>query len=200
MDLKPLKQIYSHRIFRIPDYQRGYAWQKEHLRDFWEDLVNLESDRNHYTGMLTLKSIPDETFEKDSEEYWLLDDQGYRAFHIVDGQQRLTTFVIFIQSLIETIKNLPENFEKDNHEIFLGHVKLSEIIEDFLVKEQEPDRIVKTYKFGYTVDHQTGSHLILYHPSKPTLSIPNHKELAPGLLRALLRKSSITVEEFLSHT
>jgi predicted RNA binding protein YcfA (HicA-like mRNA interferase family) len=52
-------------------------------------------------------------------------------------------------------------------------------------------------KFGYILDHQTGSHMILYHDSRPTLSIPNHKELAPGLLRGLIRKSGLTVEEFL---
>ncbi len=52
-------------------------------------------------------------------------------------------------------------------------------------------------KFGYILDHQTGSHMILYHEERPTLSIPNHKELAPGLLRALIRKSGLTVEEFL---
>lgn len=52
-------------------------------------------------------------------------------------------------------------------------------------------------KFGYILDHQTGSHLILYHSIKPTLSVPNHKELAPGLLRALIKKSGISVEEFL---
>jgi len=52
-------------------------------------------------------------------------------------------------------------------------------------------------RFGYTVDHQTGSHIILYHESRPTLSVPDHKELAPGLLRGLIRKSGLTVEEFL---
>jgi len=52
-------------------------------------------------------------------------------------------------------------------------------------------------KFGYILDHQTGSHMILYHERRPTLSIPNHKELAPGLLRGLIRKSGLTVEEFL---
>ena len=52
-------------------------------------------------------------------------------------------------------------------------------------------------KFGYILDHQTGSHMILYHESRPTLSVPNHKELAPGLLRGLIRKSGLTVEEFL---
>jgi len=39
--------------------------------------------------------------------------------------------------------------------------------------------------------------MILYHDSKPTLSIPNHKELAPGLLKSQIRKSGITIEEFL---
>ena len=28
--------------------------------------------------------------------------------------------------------------------------------------------------FGYIIDYQTGSHIILYHESKPTLSVPNH--------------------------
>lgn len=37
-------------------------------------------------------------------------------------------------------------------------------------------------KFGYILDHQTGSHMILYHKSRPTLSVPEHIELAPGLL------------------
>ena len=52
-------------------------------------------------------------------------------------------------------------------------------------------------KFGYVVDHQTGSHMLLYHESRPTLSIPDHRELAPGLLRGLIRKSGLTVDEFL---
>jgi predicted RNA binding protein YcfA (HicA-like mRNA interferase family) len=52
-------------------------------------------------------------------------------------------------------------------------------------------------KFGYVLDHQTGSHMILWHKSKPTLSIPNHRELAPGLLRSLIRQAGLTVDEFL---
>ena len=52
-------------------------------------------------------------------------------------------------------------------------------------------------KFGYSVDHQTGSHIILYHQSRPTLSVPNHKELAPGLLRGLIRKSGISLDDFI---
>lgn len=52
-------------------------------------------------------------------------------------------------------------------------------------------------KIGYFVDHNTGSHMILYHDSRLTLSVPGHKELAPGLLRGLIRRAGIEVEEFI---
>jgi len=53
-------------------------------------------------------------------------------------------------------------------------------------------------KLGYEIDHQTGSHLILRNknPPKRRLTVPNHKELARGTLRAIIRQSGLTVEEF----
>lgn len=53
-------------------------------------------------------------------------------------------------------------------------------------------------KLGYEVDHQTGSHIILRHRDPPhrRLSVPDHKELAKGTLRALIRQAGLTVEEF----
>lgn len=53
-------------------------------------------------------------------------------------------------------------------------------------------------KVGYYVDHQQGSHIILYNDSHgyPPLTIPNHKELAPGLLLAQIKRAKLTVEEF----
>lgn len=54
-------------------------------------------------------------------------------------------------------------------------------------------------KVGYYLDHQEGSHMILYNKEIGTLplSIPNHKELAPGLLRAQIKRANLTIEEFL---
>ena len=49
---------------------------------------------------------------------------------------------------------------------------------------------------GYTLDHQTGSHIILRHPSGRRLTVPNHRELAKGTLRALLREAGLTKEQF----
>lgn len=61
------------------------------------------------------------------------------------------------------------------------------------------EAIRRFQRAGYYVDRQTGSHIILYNkqPGSPPLSIPNHKELAPGLLRAQIRRAGLTVEEFL---
>ena len=54
-------------------------------------------------------------------------------------------------------------------------------------------------KIGYEIDHQTGSHIILRQQAPPyrRLSVPNHKELAKGTLRSLIREAGLTVEEFL---
>ena len=51
-------------------------------------------------------------------------------------------------------------------------------------------------KIGYCLDHQTGSHMILYHPHRLPLSIPNHKELANGLLKSQIKRAGITQQEF----
>jgi predicted RNA binding protein YcfA (HicA-like mRNA interferase family) len=53
-------------------------------------------------------------------------------------------------------------------------------------------------KLGYQVDHQTGSHIILRHPQMRRLTVPNHRELAKGTLRALIREAGITKEESVS--
>jgi predicted RNA binding protein YcfA (HicA-like mRNA interferase family) len=53
-------------------------------------------------------------------------------------------------------------------------------------------------RIGYELDEQHGSHMILRHADPPhrRLSVPNHKELAKGTLRALIREAGLTVEEF----
>ncbi len=46
---------------------------------------------------------------------------------------------------------------------------------------------------------QVGSHLVMVKPGlRVNLSVPQHKELSIGTLRALIRHSGMTVDEFLS--
>jgi predicted RNA binding protein YcfA (HicA-like mRNA interferase family) len=52
-------------------------------------------------------------------------------------------------------------------------------------------------KLGWQVARQRGSHIILVkEEARATLSVPDHKEVARGTLRALIRAAGLTVEEF----
>jgi len=54
-------------------------------------------------------------------------------------------------------------------------------------------------KAGWQVMGQVGSHLVMVKAgSRANLSIPQHKELSVGTLRALIRHASLTVDEFLA--
>ncbi|MDE2273365.1 MAG: type II toxin-antitoxin system HicA family toxin [Gammaproteobacteria bacterium] len=53
-------------------------------------------------------------------------------------------------------------------------------------------------KAGWTAAGQVGSHLVLVKQGvRVNLSIPQHKELSVGALRALIRHAGMSVEEFL---
>lgn len=58
--------------------------------------------------------------------------------------------------------------------------------------------VVAFTKVGYEISHQTGSHIILRRVEPPHrhLSVPNHREVAKGTLRGLIRDAGLTVEEF----
>jgi predicted RNA binding protein YcfA (HicA-like mRNA interferase family) len=52
--------------------------------------------------------------------------------------------------------------------------------------------------FGWQVARQRGSHIIMIKDGEmATLSVPDHKEVAKGTLRSLIRAAGITVEEFI---
>jgi predicted RNA binding protein YcfA (HicA-like mRNA interferase family) len=53
-------------------------------------------------------------------------------------------------------------------------------------------------RLGYEFDRQRGSHIVLRDPRPPhrRLVVPDHRELATGTLRALIREAGITVEQF----
>ena len=59
-------------------------------------------------------------------------------------------------------------------------------------------RIVRAFeKLGWEVARQRGSHIILVKESSiATLSVPDHREVARGTLRSLIRDAGLTVEEF----
>lgn len=51
---------------------------------------------------------------------------------------------------------------------------------------------------GYEQDRQRGSHIILRQQAYPhrRIVVPDHKEVAKGTLRSIIRLTGLTVEEF----
>jgi len=53
-------------------------------------------------------------------------------------------------------------------------------------------------KFGWTVVRQSGSHIVMTKLGElASLSVPNHREVARGTLRSLIRSADLTVDEFI---
>ncbi|HBJ33555.1 MAG TPA: DUF4268 domain-containing protein [Planctomycetaceae bacterium] len=200
---KPLDSLFKEKLFRIPDFQRGYSWGREQLDAFWEDLVNLPDGRAHYTGVLTLKEIPLSNVSEEAKEFWLIDDHSYKLYHIVDGQQRLTTFTLFLQALIELLRNLPENQGAADDAIYLTDTLTIAVVESkFLFQVKPGGMAFRTYKFGYTIDNPSYEYMryrILGEAGAGTVSetfytlnLSNGKLYFAEQLRAWYEKEGIT--------
>jgi uncharacterized protein with ParB-like and HNH nuclease domain len=101
--------------YEIPKFQRDYTWEAEHWDDLWQDIKALLSneDSEHYMGYLVLQT------------------SNNKEFHIIDGQQRLTTMSLLILSTLKCLKDLidssidPENNLKRKDSLlnsYIGYV------------------------------------------------------------------------------
>ena len=81
--------LFSQRKFRVPRYQRPYAWGIEQTSEFWNDLIT--NNEPYFLGSFV--------FCNENEK-----DEGY--VEIIDGQQRLLTITIYIAALRDLAKSI----------------------------------------------------------------------------------------------
>ena len=77
--------------YRVPLYQRPYAWSKDQWEDLFEDLNSLKPDDVHFLGSIVV--VPE-------GEHRL----GVNYFQVVDGQQRLATLLIWLSAIRDLAK------------------------------------------------------------------------------------------------
>ena len=95
MSNKKINDFFNGRFFEIPKYQRGYAWEIRNVRDLFEDIQEaIESDSSHYIGTFVLSTA----------------NEGNNTYCIVDGQQRVATITMVINSIIQGLKKLDRNY------------------------------------------------------------------------------------------
>ena len=98
-----LQQLFHQRVFRVPDYQRGYSWERRHVQDFLDDLDLLRPNKYHYTGTVVLH------VDKSQSQQWDEEGHAYWSADIVDGQQRLTTILMVLDGIRRYLSGCSES-------------------------------------------------------------------------------------------
>ena len=85
-----LELIGNGKTYRVPPYQRDYAWTEEAWEDFWNDILDLrrQTEGRHYMGALVVQGQTD------------------REFTIIDGQQRLATLSLLSLAVIDKLQRM----------------------------------------------------------------------------------------------
>ncbi len=122
IDQKSIKDLFSDSKadFLIPDYQRPYAWQDKECQTLWDDIFTFAFPDNDYSK-----------FNGDNDEYFLGPIVTFKNENkkqeIIDGQQRLTTLMLFLRAFYEKYGSM-----KDPNSI-----KTKEVIEKCIWKTDE---------------------------------------------------------------
>ena len=74
--------------YRVPIYQRNYAWTKDEIEQLLNDINDIDStfEGKYYLGSLIVNQL------------------GANYYDVIDGQQRLTTLFLMLSFLIELIE------------------------------------------------------------------------------------------------
>lgn len=149
--LEGVGTVLKNRRFQVPTYQRGYAWQSEHVEALLEDIADAISskEKEYFLGSMVVTSTASERLE------------------VVDGQQRLTTVSLMILAIKEKFRQ-DKDYETVNalNSEFLAS-------SDRRTKEREPKLILNE------VDNEIYQDLLEDYDTalKKKVRRPSHKRL-----------------------
>ena len=140
---KKISSLFDGRtIFNIPEYQRAYAWSYLQLMDFMDDINNQKVRRSYFLGTVLFE-------EKRLEG-------NYELIDIVDGQQRLTTIIIFMSVLIFRLRELSSS-EEESEDIDLLYETYVKHRRQYKLRALEEDN---DYFHSYILENKNGKDFI----------------------------------------
>lgn len=102
-----LEEIFTAKYYAIPDYQRDYEWGTTQITTMLDDIFNIlentPSEPHFFGALVTIPYDVDNATTKsiDFKEYNIDTDL---VKHIVDGQQRLTSFSLLLIAIVELLE------------------------------------------------------------------------------------------------
>lgn len=155
----------SKRTFYIPVYQRNYDWKKAQCLTLFEDIEAIavsENRSSHFMG--TIVYVEGES------------NATFRAFTVIDGQQRLTTIMILLKAIVDSIDD--EDLKEDIFESYLINRRCPESLRIKLKPMKEDAR-----NFQRLIDNQIND-------MEETQIFNNYK-----LFKELLKESILSPEQ-----
>jgi Protein of unknown function DUF262 len=105
-----LLELLTGRLFKIPEYQRAYAWGRKQRRDLFNDLLEIKATGNDHF-MATVVCLAREKLK--------IRAISYQEVEVVDGQQRLTTLIILLRAIAKQIDNKYDDTKKQIETILI---------------------------------------------------------------------------------
>ena len=143
MQLQPqhltITGILEKRLFRIPEYQRAYSWEKRQRKDLFSDIKNaFEKKQDHF--MATIVGL-----KRGAKN---VNTDLFAEVEIVDGQQRITTLIILLKAIEKALDAANYEIKKDLQKLFIKNDDYSMIL---LQTNHDSSQIFSTYlKTGKT--------------------------------------------------
>jgi len=145
--LLTLPEVFRGRLFAIPDYQRGYAWEKPQIQVLHKDIEQLfGADHQHFTGTIVLTENTADARK---------DDGCGVVYDIIDGQQRLTTLFILVHELIAQLDS-GESYE-ELYDLFISRGEEGNRTPTFELNSQ-----IDPYFKGFVINRQESPKIIEY--------------------------------------
>jgi hypothetical protein len=89
-------QVLGLGAFKVPDFQRPYAWKDDNIKDLWDDVLDFarpDATFPHFFGTLLTAPAP---------------EGAWGTLDVLDGQQRLTTFTLLLVALDRQLEELED--------------------------------------------------------------------------------------------
>ena len=159
VDQKSIYALLSDRKadYIIPDYQRPYAWDEDSCQTLWDDIFSFAIPDNDATKFDTndeyfLGSIV--TFENDRKQK-----------EVIDGQQRLTTFMLLLRAFYDRFTKMQDQGSKDFSERIASCIwKTDEMgkpdkdhlkIDSVVATDKDKEEFLSILRTGIVTDNQT---------------------------------------------